>query len=428
MGGRQVFYGWFIVALAFVAQFVVTGAMIQCFPVFLLPFSEEFGIGRAEASLPTVLMMLCGIGISPLVGRAVGHFPIRNVMLAGALAMALGCFGLSRATAWWQVLALYGTLGSFSMGALGVVSCNSIVVNWFVQRRAMALGIAMVGMSISGAILIPTSTWVLGNWGWRAVFLCFAVAALALMPAIAWLAVTRPRDMGLLPYGGEPTSPRERDEEMQAPPSTGELLSSRLLWLIAASCGLIFFGSMGIMNHGYAFAVDRGIEPLRAAALLSAISVGAACGKLVFGGLSARLGEKGTFFVAIACQFAGLIGLIELSTYGALVAATGIYGLGIGGVAPLQAAFLAQGFGTRSFGPVMGLIGPLMIPFQVAGPPLAGYVFDTRGSYDLVLWLFLVTTAAAALVVSQIRMPSPDADRDIITGDPLRAPELAETR
>jgi cyanate permease len=422
-----VFYGWVIVAL-----FVVTGALIQCFPVFLLPFSEEFGIGRAEASLPTVLMMLCGIGISPLVGRAVAHFPIRNVMLAGAFAMVLGCFGLSRATAWWQVLALYGTVGSFSMGALGVVSCNSIVVNWFVHKRAMALGIAMIGMSISGAILIPTATWLLGNWGWRAVFLAFAGAALALMPAIAWLAVTRPSDMGLLPYGGEPASPRERDEEVQAPASTGELLSSKLLWLIAATCGLIFFGSMGIMNHGYAFAVDRGIAPLRAAALLSAISVGAACGKLVFGGLAARLGERGAFFVAIACQLAGLVGLIELSTYAALVTAAGIYGLGIGGVAPLQAAFLAQGFGTRSFGPVMGLIAPLMIPFQIAGPPLAGYIFDTRGSYDLALWLFLLTTAVAALVLFLIRLPRHLADADVhrgaIAGDPLRAPELAETR
>jgi MFS family permease len=189
---------------------------------------------------------------------------------------------------------------------------------------------------------------------------------------------------------------------------------------------------MGIMNHGYAFAVDRGIAPLRAAALLSAISVGAACGKLVFGGLAARLGERGAFFVAIACQLAGLVGLIELSTYAALVTAAGIYGLGIGGVAPLQAAFLAQGFGTRSFGPVMGLIAPLMIPFQIAGPPLAGYIFDTRGSYDLALWLFLLTTAVAALVLFLIRLPRHLADADVhrgaIAGDPLRAPELAETR
>ena len=74
------FYGWAIVALAFVAQFVVTGAVIQCFPVFLLPLSEEFAIGRAEASFPIVAMLLCGILISPLVGRAVARFSIRSML------------------------------------------------------------------------------------------------------------------------------------------------------------------------------------------------------------------------------------------------------------------------------------------------------------------------------------------------------------
>ena len=67
---------------------------------------------------------------------------------------------------------------------------------------------------------------------------------------------------------------------------------------------------------------------------------------------------------------------------------------------------LARGFGTRNFGPVMGLIGPLMIPFQITGPPLAGFIFDSRGSYDLALWIFLVSTAAAALALALLRLPS----------------------
>jgi len=405
------FYGWVIVALAFVAQFVVIGAFIQCFPVFLLPLSEEFGIGRGEASLPPVALMLCGIVISPLVGQAVGRFPIRGVMLVGALVMAIGFFGLSHATAYWQILVLYGLTGSFSLGALGVVSCNSLVVNWFERRRAMALGIAMIGMSISGAVLIPTATWALTLWGWRAVYQGFAWGALAMLPLIAGLVATRPSEMGLTP-DGEAAFP-EVDIAPTAPvlPATSarQLVTSPVLWLIAAACGLSYFGSAGIMNHGIAFAIDRGIDPMRGAVLLSAISIGAAFGKLLFGWLARPLGDRGSFGVAIACQLAGLLGLIAFERYSPLVAATGLYGLGIGGIAPLQAALLARGFGTRNFGPVMGLIFPMMIPFQITGAPLAGLIFDSRGGYDLALWIFLASTAASALALALLRFPNHDA-------------------
>jgi cyanate permease len=129
--------------------------------------------------------------------------------------------------------------------------------------------------------------------------------------------------------------------------------------------------------------------------------------------------------VAISVSLVGLSGLIGLSNYESLVASSGIYGLGIGGVAPLQAALLARGFGTRNFGPVMGLMAPLTMPFQVTGPPLAGLIFDTQGSYDMALWIFFATTLLSALAVSWMRLPShsPDSAADAA----LPGPRLAES-
>ena len=122
------------------------------------------------------------------------------------------------------------------------------------------------------------------------------------------------------------------------------LLAAPTLWLIGAACGLSYFGALAVMNHGIAFAIDRGIDPMRAAGMLSAISVGAASGKIAFGWLADRMGEKGAFLVAVAFQFFALLGLGGLSGYGALVVAGGFFGLGLGGIAPLQAALVAQSF------------------------------------------------------------------------------------
>lgn len=89
------YYGWVIVALTFVAQFVTIGTLIQCYPVFLLPLADEFGIGRAQAALPPAAIMICGIVVGPLVGRIVAIYSIKNVMLVGTLVMAVGFVGLS---------------------------------------------------------------------------------------------------------------------------------------------------------------------------------------------------------------------------------------------------------------------------------------------------------------------------------------------
>ena len=401
------FYGWIIVALAFVSLFVAVGTLAQCSPAFLIPFTEEFGIGRAQAALSTVMMSVGGVAIMPLVGRAVGTFPIRSVMLAGAAALALGFLGLSLATSWWMVLALFGVVGSFSVGAISI-ACNTLVVNWFERRRAIALGIALFGMSISGAVLTPLAAWSIQNWGWRATYRGFGCLAVALIPLLALLVVDRPSDRGLAPDGGDAPAQPGAGSDAAAPPlsSTRELLSSSSLWLIAAACGLIFFGSTGLVNHGVAFATDRGIDPMRAAGVVSGFFVGGATGKLFFGWLADRLGERGAVAVAQGCCAAALMALLALGGFGPLTAAAGLYGFGMGGIAPLQSALLARCFGTRDFAPAMGLIGPLMLPFHAGGPPLAGVVFDRSGSYDPALWIFLAALAVSALALSRIRLAS----------------------
>jgi MFS family permease len=387
-----VFRGWFIVAIAFLANFVATGVVIHSFPIFLLPLSEEFGLGRAVAALPPTVMMICGIAISPLVGRAVTRYPIRNIMLVGALALAAGFLLLSRATSFWQILLIYGPIGSFSLGALGVVCTNSLVVNWFDRRRAMALGIAMIGMSISGAIVVPLASWAMEAWGWRTVYASLAGLALCVAPIVAWGVVSRPEEVGLHPDGLRPVEtvgeadPIESSEGL----STRDLLTSPLLWGLAAACGLSFFGSTGFMSHAIAFAGDQGIEPLRASALLSAIATGAAVGKLIFGWLADRLGEHAAFGVALFMQLCAFAGLWSLSSYWGLVLASALYGVGIGGISPLQASLLARIVGARDFGPAMGLIGPMMIPFQITGAPVAGWIFDAHGGYDIAFALFVV--------------------------------------
>jgi len=387
---------WGIVAVAFVANFVSMGTVMQPVPVFLVAFAEEFVIGRGEASLISVVMLAAGAVIMPLVGRAIARFPIRNLMVAGALVLAGAFYAMSLATEFWQVLVLFSLPCGFGAGALGVISTNTLMVNWFEGNRGLVLGVAMMGMSLAGVAMVPLSTWAFEEWGWRGLCRMLAAFNLAVVPLVGLTVVTRPSDVGLRPQGAD-VSPESELLAGEPAASTREILTNPSLWMIAAASGLVFFGSMGIMNHGLAFAQDRGIDPLLASGVLSAIALGAGAGKLVFGWLAGRIGEHGAFATALVMQIVTLAAYLMPSSYAVLITVSLVYGLGLGGISPLQAALLARGVGVRNFGPAQGLMGPVQIPFQITGPPLAGFIFDARGSYDLAIMIFI-----GALVVSGI--------------------------
>ena len=77
---------------------------------------------------------------------------------------------------------------------------------------------------------------------------------------------------------------------------------------------------------------------------------------------------------------------------------------------PLWGVLLGAVFGRLVFGRVMGLMGPLMIPFQMFGIPFAAWVFDLTGSYQIAFATFLSLYAAAAVVLGFLRLPEVEPD------------------
>ena len=53
-----------------------------------------------------------------------------------------------------------------------------------------------------------------------------------------------------------------------------------------------------------------------------------------------------------------------------------------------------------------------VVPFQVAGPPLAGFIFDTRGSYDVALWVFFVANALSVPMLALLGRVAPSDARE----------------
>jgi MFS family permease len=128
-----------------------------------------------------------------------------------------------------------------------------------------------------------------------------------------------------------------------------------------------------------------------------------------------RIGERLSF--AIAIKAFGLVSLMYVVSYPALLAAA--IALGLGAALPLVSALLARAFGRNAFAAMMGLMIPLLIPFQMVGAPYAAWVFDTTGSYDAAFWSFVGALGVAAAGLTLIRLPAAE------DAAPLATPEVA---
>ena len=79
-------------------------------------------------------------------------------------------------------------------------------------------------------------------------------------------------------------------------------------------------------------------------------------------------------------------------------------------------------FGRRSFGRVMGLMSPMLLPIQILGVPFAGYVFDRFGSYDLAFTVFISMYVSAMLILALLRLPKQEPTGAPPTAAALGAP------
>jgi MFS family permease len=194
-------------------------------------------------------------------------------------------------------------------------------------------------------------------------------------------------------------------------PGTREILRDARFWLIAIPIALNFTALGAVLTHAVPHVTDLGVEPAAAALVLSAMAGAGAIGKPLFGALTDKMDKRATLALCTALQFLGVLLLLYVESYPLLVVAGALFGLGMGGVVPLQGALVGAAFGRYAFGRVMGLMSPAMLPIQMLGLPFAGWVFDRTGSYRTAFQVFLGAFTLSLAVLSRLRLPESEPGR-----------------
>ena len=402
---KVVFAGWWQVAICMLTQAAATGTIVTCFSVFAAPIAKEFGAGRAELGLVMTLTYLINGLLNPILGTAMDRFSIRKVMLGGGVALAAGYLLLSFATSMTGVFLSFGLLLALANAALGPLSYSTLLPRWFAAKRARAFGLTVAGFALGGLVLPPLFALLIESFGWRyalRIFVAFVIVVV--VPLIAWLVIDWPSDVGLYPDGK--IEPRRLSAAAIAEPSlsTGALLRNMNFWVITLCICLVLAGSAGLMGNMVPFALSRGFAAKQGALFLSCFSAGSLTSKVLYTVFGDRLNPRAglalglCFFTISSCCF--LYG----HTFAALLAASYIFGMGVGVSLPLWSYLTARVFGTDNVGRVFGLMNIVTMPLSLLAPPLMGAIFDHTGAYDGGFILYICLGLAAFMLVPRLRI------------------------
>ena len=184
--------------------------------VIMPAVQAEFGIDRADASMPYVLTMIGFALGNLLIGRAVDRWSVTQALWGSAALVAVG-FALAALTAnIWTFALLHLVIGLGTAASFGPLIAD--LSHWFLKRRGIAVAVAASGNYLSGAIWPFVLGGLLQDQGWRAVYLSLAVIVGIGVPLLA---------LGLRAKVPEapPKPPRVRP-----PPAAATPVSRRWCW------------------------------------------------------------------------------------------------------------------------------------------------------------------------------------------------------
>jgi MFS family permease len=82
-----------------------------------------------------------------------------------------------------------------------------------------------------------------------------------------------------------------------------------------------------------------------------------------------------------------------------------MYGVGMGAAMPMTPVIQARYFGRAHYGLIAGVSRAMNMPVGIAGPILAGYIYDSTGSYMFAFTLFAILLALAAGLMAMVTQP-----------------------
>lgn len=369
------------------------------FGLFLRPMTTDLGWGRETFSIALALQNLIWGLAQPLTGMVADKYGSHRVLLAGAVAYALGVLLMPYSTDGLAFALSAGLLVGLGLSgtAFGIVY-GAVGRAFPAEKRGSALGLVGALGGLGQFLMLPLNQVLISNLGW-AVALIALSALCALMVPLAFGCVERI------------DAPKGQSQSLGQ--ALKEAFSHSGFWLLTVGFLTCGFQLAFITTHLPAYMADKGANVNVAVTALAIVALSNILGTYLCGYLGGKYSKKyllsGLYLVrGVAILGFVMLPITPLSTY-VFAAVMGLLWLG---TVPLTNGLVGQIFGLQY---VSTLFGFVFLSHQIGGflgVWLGGMLFDRTGSYEIV-WILSIGLSALAAIVN-----FPINDREILRGQP----------
>ena len=404
------FYGWVIVAVAFVTMGVGVNAR-TAFSLFFPPILNEFGWERGVTAGAFSFGFFVAAALGPLLGRLMDRHGPRVAIELGVIATGFGLLLAARASQPWHLYLTLGVLIGVGSMFLGYTGHSLFLPNWFVRRRGLAMSIAFSGVGIGSIVLMPGLQAFIEYSGWRAACIAMGILVLVVLAPLNLLLRRRPEELGLGPDGdrtagassGASHSANVVDKAWTAIDWTlARALRTARFWWIALGYSCAMFVWYAVQVHQTKYLVEVGFSGAYAGWALGFVSFAAIPGQIALGHVSDRIGREWVWSVGclgFALCYGALL-LMRVNPDPALlwfmVLSQGILGYGLTSVFGAIPAEIFQG---RHYGTIFGTLSAASMIGGAMGPWVTGAMYDATGTYTLAFCVAIGCSLLSALSI-----------------------------
>jgi MFS family permease len=342
--------------------------------VVLSAVQAEFGVSRADASLPyTFLMIGFGIG-GVMMGRLADRFGVMVPLLIGGAGLGLGFALAAMSSNVWMFSLVHGLLIGFLGSAATFAPLLADTSLWFVRRRGFAVAVCASGNYLGGAIWPPIVQHFVETVGWRQTYLGLGLFSFVAMTALALLMRKRPPVAVAAAVGNSGIA-----ATVSSMPFGLTVGKAQLLLCVAGVACCVAMAMPQV--HIVSYCTDLGYGAARGAEMLSLMLACGVVSRLVSGAICDRIGGLRTLMLGSVLQGIALLLFLPFDGLVSLYLIAALFGLFQGGLVPAYAIIVREYFEPAEAGARVGTVIMATLLGMALGGWMSGKVFDLTGSY-----------------------------------------------
>ena len=179
---------------------------------------------------------------------------------------------------------------------------------------------------------------------------------------------------------------------------------TKTLWIVTAAMSLGLTGQSTIMFSLVPFFVESGISQTNAAVILS-IGSFLALGNIGWGYVSTYIGSKNSFIISLIIGTCVTYYLLLVNTLPEAYIFIFIWGLTANSAVNMGQMIIAEYFGRKWYGSILGVVAPISTICLGMGPFLGASIRDLSSNYTPLIYTVIGINITALVLLFTVRKP-----------------------